>query len=90
MQIMLALGSFYQAGYSQNGQVHYTTISLAHIIIKEREINVLLSSQGFIWNDPAHCESFPEFTTPFSNTRGISRSNRGSRLAAPSKSQETC
>ena len=31
MQIMQALGSFYQAGYSQNGQIHYTSISLAHI-----------------------------------------------------------
>lgn len=87
---MLALGSFYQGGYSQNGQVHYTSYISRSYLIKEREINVLLSSQGFIWNDPAHCESFSEFTTSFSNTRGISRTNRGSRYAAPSESQETC
>jgi hypothetical protein len=87
---MLALGSFYQAGYSQNGQVHYTSHIAHSYLIKEREINVLLSSQRFIWNDPAHCESFPEFATSLSNTRGVSRPNRGSRYAATSKSQETC
>ena len=90
MQITLALGSYYQAGYSQNGQVHHTSHISCLYQFKEGQVNVLLSSQGFIWNDPAHCESFPGFSTSFSNTRGISRPNRGSRYAATPKGQKTC